>query len=292
MEKIDAIGGFINVLKPTGMTSSNVVVAVKKTLGLKKVGHLGTLDPAASGVLPIAFGKATKFFDYFLKKDKQYVAVVQFGIETDTLDSFGNITNKNNKIVTKTELNDILKLFTGKIKQVPPKYSAIKINGAKAYELARSGLDVTLEPHDIEIYSIKLMDELSENRFRFCVNCSAGTYIRTLFDDIAKKLGTHATTTVIIRTKSGCFCIDDAITLEELKANPKFIMVDEALNDLKKYEITDESVLKKILNGVKLTKNELNLETQTDKFFIENNGKIIGLYHFEENRLICDVFLH
>ena len=149
------ITGFVNIIKPTGMTSSDVVLRVKKILKTKKVGHLGTLDPAASGVLPVAVGKATKFFDYFLNKDKTYVAVVKFGIETDSLDSFGNITNKDNTIISKEDILKVIPEFIGKILQVPPKYSAIKINGKRACDLARENIDFEIKPKEITIHSIK-----------------------------------------------------------------------------------------------------------------------------------------
>ena len=291
MGKIAYSSGFVNVLKPTGMTSSDVVVSIKKILGIKKVGHLGTLDPAASGVLPIAFGKATKLFNYFLNKEKKYVAIVQFGIETDTLDSFANITNINDKKTTRADINKKIKLFLGKIKQTPPKYSAVKINGKKAYDLARAGKKVEIEPREIEIYSIKVLDELTQNRFRFEVHCSAGTYIRTLFDDIARVLDTRATTMAIIRTKSGSFSIENALTLDELRNEIKTISIEDALYGVKRYEIVDKELLKKIINGVKIQKNEIDIDICDDKFLITNHDKIIGLYYFDKNRLECEVFL-
>ena len=219
--------GFVNVIKPTGMTSSDVVLKVKKILGIKKVGHLGTLDPAASGVLPIAFGKATKLFDYFLKKDKIYVADVRFGVLTETLDSFGEVTYKENVEISANDLKSVLGEFIGKIQQIPPKYSAVKINGKKACDLIRMGQDVEISPREIQIYSIDLLGEIERNVFRFKVHCSAGTYIRTLFNDIAGKLNTVATTSVIIRTKSGAFKIDNAITLDELQSEKTIISIDE-----------------------------------------------------------------
>lgn len=283
--------GFINVLKPTGVTSSDVVCKVKKILKIKKVGHLGTLDPAASGVLPVAFGKATKFFDYFLKKDKKYIAVVQFGVLTDTLDSFGNITNFKEINIKKDDLIKVLPKFIGKIKQIPPMYSAIKINGKKACDIARSGETVELEPRQIEIFDIKLLSEESKNVFRFEVHCSAGTYIRTLFNDIANELGTFATTPVIIRTASGNFKIDNCVTFEELEKEQKVISIGEYFSNLKIYNVSDEVLLKKILNGVKLTKKDFDVN-DNDNFFIKTAKKVIGMYHYLGEKLICDVFLY
>ena len=283
--------GFVNVIKPTGMTSSDVVVRVKKILKIKKVGHLGTLDPAASGVLPIAFGKATKFFDYFLKKDKIYIADVKFGVLTDTLDSFGLITQKEEVSVSLDDINRVLAEFTGKIQQVPPKYSAIKINGKKACDLARLGEEVKINPREIEIFSIELLSELEKNFFRFKVHCSAGTYIRTLFNDIASRIGTVATTPVIIRTKSGMFEINDAITLDELNEKKSVVEIEQLFKDFNKLIVKDEKLLKKLKNGVKLTKVNLKYDCNDNFLIYSNDNKPIGMYHFEQENLVCDVFL-
>ena len=282
--------GFVNINKPTGMTSTEVVNKVKKILKIKKVGHLGTLDPAASGVLPIAFGKATKFFEYFLNKDKCYKAIAEFGVLTDTLDSFGNITENQNVSITENDINAVLKAFRGKILQTPPKFSAIKIDGKRAYELARDGQDIEIKPREIEIYDIKLEKELAKNRFLFSVHCSAGTYIRTLFNDIAQKLGTVATTTAIIRTKSGPFSIEDSLTIDEFDANLQVLSIDSALCGLKKIEIDDEITYKRLLNGVKIDKKALNFDV-SGQFFVTHNGNLVGLYHIEQNLMVCDVFL-
>ena len=290
MEKIMIKAGFVNIIKPTGESSSNVVCKVKKILGIKRVGHLGTLDPAASGVLPVAFGKATKFFDYFLTKDKEYIADVKFGIETDTLDSFGQIIDKQEKQVSMAEIQAVLAEFIGRIKQIPPKYSAIKIDGKKACDLAREGKEVEIKSREIDIYDLKLLSQLDDNLFRFKVHCSAGTYIRTLFSDIAKRLGTVSTTPVIIRTKSGAFNIENAITLNELEKTLKIISIEELFAGFKTFEVSNKETVKKILNGVKISKQELSFD-ESDKFFIKIDNQLIGMYHFEEEKLICDVFL-
>lgn len=282
--------GFVNIIKPTGETSSNVVCKIKKILGIKKVGHLGTLDPAASGVLPIAFGKATKFFDYFLTKDKEYVAVVKFGIETDTLDSFGQIIKVENKTISETEIKAVIKRYIGKVKQIPPKYSAIKINGKKACDLAREGKNFEIKTREIDIFSLELLSQVEDNVFRFRVHCSAGTYIRTLFSDIAKALNTVSTTMVIIRTKSGKFNIENAVTLEEFQNKKLALSIEDVFDNIKTINITDKELSKKILNGVKLSKNELEIE-EKDSFLIRIDNKLVGMYHFECEKLVCDAFL-
>ncbi len=282
--------GFVNIIKPTGESSSDVVCKVKRILGIKKVGHLGTLDPAASGVLPVAVGKATKFFDFFLSKDKEYVAVVKFGVETDTLDSFGQIINTSQKIVNHAEIEGVLDEFRGKITQIPPKYSAIKINGKKACDLAREGKDVQIKSREIEVYDLQILDQIEENVFRFKVHCTAGTYIRTLFSDVAKRLGTVSTTMVIIRTKSGLFDINSAITINQLESAKSITSIGDIFKDFRVVYVDDKQVIKKLINGVKLYKNDLKIN-EKNKFFIMIENNLLGMYHFEEDKLICDVFL-
>lgn len=285
--------GFINVIKPTGVSSSHVVCYVKRTLKLNKVGHLGTLDPAASGVLPIAFGKATKFFDYFLSKDKVYVADVKFGVLTDTLDSFGELVKSEDVCIEEDEIKKILPEFIGKIQQVPPMFSAIKIAGKKACDLAREGKSVKLAPREIEIFSIELLGKIDRNLFRFRVHCSAGTYIRTLFSDIAERLDTIATTPVIIREKSGVFEINNAVTMNELDNVAKIYSINEIFSDFECFEVSDDGTLRKLLNGVKLKKRELDIKpNKNQQFFLKTRDSLIGMYHYEEENLVCDVFLY
>ena len=287
------VTGFVNIIKPTGMTSSDVVLRVKKILKTKKVGHLGTLDPAASGVLPVAVGKATKYFDYFLNKDKTYVAVVKFGVETDSLDSFGNITNKDNKIITKEDILKVLPEFEGKILQVPPKYSAIKINGKRACDLARGNVDFEIKPKEITIHQIKLLEMQNENVFKFEVHCSAGTYIRTLFSDIAYKMGTVSTTPVIIRTQSGRFNLTNALSLEDFEATQKVLSITEVFKDIQVVEV-DEKIAKKLINGVKFAINNIimskNADFNSEVFFaFENN--LIGMYRLSGDKFEPIVYL-
>lgn len=282
------IMGFVNILKPTGMSSSDVVCRVKRILKTKKVGHLGTLDPAASGVLPIAVGKATKFFDYFLKKDKEYYAICEYGIETDTLDSFGNITKIENVNVTIEQIEQVIPSFIGKISQVPPKYSAIKINGKKACDLARSDVEFEIKPREVEIYNIELLKEIEKNKFLFKIHCSAGTYIRTLLNDIAGKMGTIATTPVIIRTKSGRFISEKAITLDELENNPIPEKVEDIFNDYKIITINDNEA-KKLINGVSI---EADRSIEEKEFFLEYEGKLLGLYEIKNGKYSRIVYLY
>lgn len=223
--------GFYNILKPTGVSSGFVVNKIKRITN-EKVGHLGTLDPSASGVLSIAVGKATKFFDYFLNKDKEYVALAKFGVLTNTLDSDGEILKREDVQVSLEDIKKVLPSLCGKIDQIPPIFSSKNVNGERAYDLARQGKQVVLEPKKVQIYSIKAEKLTQNNLFRIKIHCSSGTYVRSIIRDIAEKMGTVATTVCIIRTRSGKFEISDSITLDELAENPEkhLIKINSILN--------------------------------------------------------------
>lgn len=223
--------GFYNILKPTGVSSGFVVNKIKRITN-EKVGHLGTLDPSASGVLSIAVGKATKFFDYFLNKDKEYVALAKFGVLTNTLDSDGEILKREDVQVSLEDIKKVLPSLCGKIDQIPPIFSSKNVNGERAYDLARQGKQVVLEPKKVQIYSIKAEKLTQNNLFRIKIHCSSGTYVRSIIRDIAEKIGTVATTVCIIRTRSGKFEISDSITLDELAENPEkhLIKINSILN--------------------------------------------------------------
>lgn len=223
--------GFYNILKPTGVSSGFVVNKIKRITN-EKVGHLGTLDPSASGVLSIAVGKATKFFDYFLNKDKEYVALAKFGVLTNTLDSDGEILKREDVQVSLEDIKKVLPSLCGKIDQIPPIFSSKNVNGERAYDLARQGKQVVLEPKKVQIYSIKAEKLTQNNLFRIKIHCSSGTYVRSIIRDVAEKMGTVATTVCIIRTCSGKFEISDSITLDELAENPEkhLIKINSILN--------------------------------------------------------------
>lgn len=293
--------GFVNIIKPTGMGSTDVVTKVKKILGTKKVGHLGTLDPAASGVLPIAIGKATKFFDYFLEKDKVYFALVQFGLSSDTLDSYGEILERQEKIVTNEMISGIIPEFLGEITQIPPKFSAVKINGKRACDLARENVEFEIKSRKITIYSIDLMQNLGNNKFLFKVHCSAGTYIRTLFSDMARALETISITPVIIRTKSGLFDTKNAVTLENLEKNHKILSISDVFCDFLNFSV-DGELAKKLINGVKIKVdylikniklNDLNInDLIKNNFFLSENDNLIGMYKVNNNYIECITYLY
>ena len=210
------MNGFVNVLKPVGATASDVVVCVKGVL-CEKAGHLGTLDPGASGVLPVAVGKATWLFDFLTDKVKRYRAFFTFGKTTDTLDSYGAVTQTTGSVPSEEQVTRACQALTGEIMQTPPAYSAISVGGVRAYKLARSGQDVQLKSRKVTVYAISLLRRQGD-AFVFDVTCSAGTYIRALARDVAEACGTVGYMSALIRLSSGCFDIADAYTLDEVRS--------------------------------------------------------------------------
>lgn len=243
------MNGIILVNKESGQSSNKVVNKVKYLLKANKAGHLGTLDVLGEGLLPVTINKGTKVFDYFLTKDKEYKTIFQFGITTDTLDLEGEITKKNNIVITLEMLNKVLPKFIGKQLQMPPVYSAKKIGGKTAYRLAREGKEVSLNPKEIEIYNISCLRQLGENTFELIVHCSSGTYIRSLARDIAEVLGTYGVMRYIQRTKCGIFDIKDAFSLKDIeKGNYKLISLDKLFDNPKLFLNGTETNF--LLNGM------------------------------------------
>ncbi len=210
--------GFLNLLKPPGMTSSDAVLFVRRRLPKgTKTGHGGTLDPEASGVLPICVGKATRLFDYIVDKEKTYIAEMRLGISTDTQDAAGSITQSRPVFADADAVKNTLPLFTGDILQLPPMYSALKRDGKKLYDIARKGETVDLSPRPVFIRSIEYLRQTAPDRFLLRVVCGKGVYIRTLVHDIGEHLGCGAHMSFLLREKSGVFCVENAHTLEEIE---------------------------------------------------------------------------
>jgi len=234
--------GLINVLKPPGMTSHDVVSFIRRTYHLKRVGHAGTLDPAAAGVLPVALGSATRLLEYMTDSDKGYRVELTIGYETDTGDDTGTIINQATcNMPEKIEIERILTSFIGRIEQIPPMYSAIKIQGKKLYELARAGITVERQPRTIIIHNINLL-YMDNTRILFDVTCSKGTYIRSLCTDIGQKIKCPVVMSFLVRTHVGCFSLEKAFTLQEIEKDPQnaILPLDYALQYMPKLVLTPE----------------------------------------------------
>lgn len=208
--------GFINIYKPKGLTSHDVVAKLRRVTKVKQIGHTGTLDPFATGVLPVCIGKATRLIEY-LEDDKEYLATVQFGKNTDSYDIDGEVTATFDKRVNQDELEDVLGNFRGEIMQLPPIYSAVKVNGKKLYEYARKGEDVEIKPRKVFISKLELLDfDVETQSAKLLVACSKGTYIRSIAYDVGRMLGCGGYLTALERTKAGKFKVETAIRLEDL----------------------------------------------------------------------------
>lgn len=274
--------GFLNVYKPKGMTSHDVVSFMRKITNIKQIGHTGTLDPFAEGVLPVCIGKATRLIEY-LADDKEYLATVQFGRNTDTYDIEGVVTETFDKKVSEEEVFIGLKNFDGEIEQLPPIYSAIKVNGKKLYEYARKGQNVEIQPRKVFIERIELknFDEINQAA-EILVKCSAGTYIRSIAYDLGKILGCGGHLIKLIRTKAGCFNIENSSSLEDLKTGVQSFFinpVDVLLLD--KVEISD-SDFAKLRNGNPIV-NKTNKSNDFVILIYNNDIKAVG---FRDNNKI------
>lgn len=265
--------GFLNIYKPSGMTSFAVVNTIKKHFNIKKIGHMGTLDPMACGILPIAIGKATRLFDYSLKKDKVYRVIFEFGYTTDTLDKEGEIINTTNTLPTLEEIKSEISKMIGKCQQVPPNFSAKKVNGERAYDLARKGIDFELKPKEIEIYDFTLLNKIDDKSYEFLIKCSSGTYIRSIGRDLATRLNTLGCMVFLERVESGVFNLNTSITLDKLITKD----ISECLiSPLQVFENFDTIKLnskeyKDLLDG-----KGIKGEVKKDSFLIFND-KVIGI---------------
>lgn len=243
--------GFINLIKPEGMSSAYAVGSVKRKLN-SNCGHMGTLDPMASGVLPVGLEKTSRLFQYLIDKNKTYVAKFKFGFTTDTLDVTGAVTDKTDIIPTAKEIQSVLGNFIGEIDQIPPKYSAKCIDGKRGYQLARAGVDFTLQPKKVTVLSIELISQTAEDEFEFKIDCKGGTYIRSLARDIAYAVGTVGTMSKLTRTVSGVFNMENGVTVEEFMAseNPeKYILPSDMAVNFDKLHLSAKQA-QKILDGV------------------------------------------
>ena len=283
--------GVIVIRKEKGFTSHDVVAKLRGILHMKKIGHTGTLDPDAEGVLPVALGKATRLVDMITDKEKTYEAVMRLGVVTDTQDMSGTVLSQTTELsVTEEELCTVVSSFVGDYMQVPPMYSALKVNGKKLYELAREGKTVERKPRPVHFYEIEIPD-ISFPQVRFRVTCSKGTYIRTLCHDIGEKLGCGAAMESLLRTKVGRFTLDDAITLaqteeavQEGTIESKILGIEEILAEYPRVCCTKEGD-RLLANGNPLV--QALVDAQEKKGWIRmcsSEGSFAGVYQWDEKR--------
>lgn len=291
------MNGILIINKEKGCTSHDIVYKVKKIFN-EKVGHTGTLDPLAEGVLPILIGKGTLCSKYLINHDKKYVVNLALGQKTETADLEGKIIEEKNipdKSLTQNKIEKVLKSFIGKQQQMPPIYSAIKVNGKKLYEYARKGQNVEIKPRKIEIYDIKLMNiDAQKKQIQFEVFCGKGTYIRSLCEDIAEKLETVGYMESLKRIQVGDFKIEESSKIQELEENKedtkylesKIISVEEIFKNKEKIKLDDKK-MQLFLNGVKITQNQEN-----DIYRIyDKNEKFIGIGIVQDKLLKRDIIL-
>ena len=276
--------GWLNINKPVGWTSTKVVSVLKRLLKPKKIGHGGTLDPFASGVLPICINSATKTVEYMMDHDKTYLFHLTFGSETDTYDIDGKVINKDDKIPTENDILKIIPEFIGKIKQVPPKYSALKINGKRACDIMRDGGEVEIQEREIEVLNLKYNGFVNENTAEFIVDCSRGTYIRTLGVDIAKKLNCLGFISKLTRLRVGDFYIDNSLQIDG-DVNVDFIKNQLiSINDVLKFDsvLCSDEEIAKLSNGIMIDKD---IKENTIYKIIDKNNNVLFLGEKYKNKM-------
>lgn len=275
--------GMIPVFKPEGWTSFDVVAKLRGILHIRRLGHAGTLDPMATGVLPVFVGKATKACDILPDSDKAYEAGFRLGIVTDTQDITGRALETSERAVSRREIEDALSAFRGEIMQIPPMYSAVKVGGKKLYELAREGKEIEREPRPVTVYAAELTEYNEETREgRLLVSCSKGTYIRTVIHDLGQALGCGAAMTSLVRTAAAGFELGDCFTLEQLAEMPPEQAVSpliKAFESMTRTRPLDEHRTRLYKNGVKLSSAQVGLGRSFDREFcvIGEDGELLGI---------------
>lgn len=277
--------GFLNIYKPKGLTSHDVVARLRKITKVRQIGHTGTLDPFATGVLPICIGKSTRLIEY-LDDDKEYLATVQFGKNTTTYDLEGEITATFDKKVTEEDVKNALKAFEGEISQIPPIYSAIKVNGKKLYDYARQGQDIEIKPRKVTISKIELkeFDKTSQSA-KITVACSKGTYIRSIAYDLGAKLGCGGYLTALERTKAGKFQVNTAIKLEDLTEVSQ--IVENLINPLDMLNIPihnlSENERERVSHGMSICNSDF---PDSDIVILSYGGRIYAIGKVEQNKIL------
>ena len=279
--------GFINLIKPEGMSSAYAVGQIKRKFKVP-CGHMGTLDPMASGVLPVGIGKTSRLFQYLLDKNKTYVAKFKFGFTTDTLDVTGKITNDCGIIPTISEIENVLPDFTGKILQVPPKYSSKCIDGKRGYQLARQGVEFELSAKEITINKLECIKQTAENEFEFLIDCKGGTYIRSLARDIALACNTLGCMSSLIRSASGVFSIENGVSVEEFVGSnqpEKYLLPSDIAVDFPKLNLQAKQA-QKILDGV-----YEDYGFSDGIYRVYNEGDFWGVGKAEEGKLKIEAYV-
>ncbi len=284
------MNGIILIDKPLGKTSHDMVYFVRRLTGIKKVGHTGTLDPDATGVLPVCIGKATKVCDMLTASSKRYVATLVLGKTTDTQDATGKVLTECEVNTTEEEIRNTIGEFIGEIEQIPPMFSAIKKDGKKLYELARQGITIEREPRKVTIHSISVTDiDLDNNSVSIDVFCSKGTYIRTLCEDIGKKLGCGAYMNSLRRTRSGGFSIENCKTTDELleiqDIENLLIPTDSVFSEFEKV-VLDDFLASKLKNGIKIRRTGL----ENDKLYriYDKAGEFLAISRYNGTELVLE----
>jgi tRNA pseudouridine55 synthase len=277
------MNGILNVLKPPGMTSFDVIAYLRGVLKIRKIGHSGTLDPGAVGVLPVFINKATRAIEFAVEKDKLYRAELTLGVSTDTQDSTGKIVDRRDIRVSEKDIFEVMSSFKGRINQVPPMHSAIKQDGIKLYDLTRSGVTVKRKAREIEIYSIRIINISDCRRILFDVACSKGTYVRTLCADIGERLGCGGHMSFLIRLRSGMFGIGEAVTLEEIerltaegKLEEALVGVERIFKDMASISLGESDTVK-FLNGIFLHVEENSFKQGELVSVYSGQGSLIAL---------------
>ncbi|RRD94003.1 tRNA pseudouridine(55) synthase TruB [Clostridiales bacterium COT073_COT-073] len=310
------MNGILNIYKEQGYTSHDVVAILRRILKTKRIGHTGTLDPNAEGVLPICIGQATKISELLMEKQKTYVAALCLGKSTDTQDIWGKVVSQSEVLVSPAEVQTAILSFQGQIMQIPPMYSAIKQDGKKLYELARQGKEVQRQPRPATIYAISDLEQIGKAEYRFSVTCSKGTYIRTLCHDIGQKLGCGAHMTALQRTRSGKFGLETALKLaevEKLKADGK--LAEHLLPITEVFDIPELTVkdsfskwlyagnpipleqiqagdLSKIVQLTEISRMDRQLPTHDLYYIYDSHGRFIGIYRYINHMLKVLKFLY
>lgn len=299
MNEINTINGVICINKPQDFTSFDVVAIMRRAAGTRKIGHGGTLDPMATGVLPIYIGRAAKTADLNPVSDKKYRATFRLGVTTDTEDVWGKVLTEDEKLVTPTEITDAVNSMQGDIMQTPPMYSAIKINGKRLYDLARQGIEVERTARPVTVYSIELSDYDEQNRTgTLDIHCSKGTYIRTIISDIGKKLGTGAIMTSLCRTMAAGFTLDDCHDIEKLRNMPpedtaKLVIPTERVFSSYDEISLDDTQKKLFMNGMILDCGRMDISYPIGTHLrLKHGDTFIGVAKVNEENGLKSVYLN